>query len=255
MAKIVGLVGAVSGKVGNFVGAVVGGVQTMRVYQPIVANPRTVGQMLQRGKVNLAGQLTSVISRVAIEGLPGNARKRRSELNRTLINAVAEASNVYSVKGERIVLSKGNAVFQLSTDLGELSVGDSGQIQAEIGLIAPYDVAQLAGKTVRVVMLAVPKPIVTGQASPAMSVTDFSLASGARYFNTEVYVAGDAVNYNVFVYAIPMVLRDSRLLDYGYISSLEATGVVQLTGTMRTTGAYDFANSIYAGVKSVTTQP
>lgn len=43
-----GILGQFTGKVGNVVGAVSRGVQTTRVYQPIVNNPKTEKQILQR---------------------------------------------------------------------------------------------------------------------------------------------------------------------------------------------------------------
>ena len=43
-----GILGQFTGKIGNVVGAVSRGVQTTRVYQPIVNNPRTAKQIQQR---------------------------------------------------------------------------------------------------------------------------------------------------------------------------------------------------------------
>lgn len=94
MAKVVGLIGGTSGKVGNVVYAVSNGVQTARIYQPIVANPKTTAQILQRAKANLVGQLSSMVSKACIVGLGGNARERRSAfLRNALLKATASTSS------------------------------------------------------------------------------------------------------------------------------------------------------------------
>lgn len=85
MGKVVGLIGSASGKIGNLVYAVTNGIQTARVYQPIVANPKTTAQSLQRAKGNLCGQLSGMVSRECILGLGGNARIRRGEFLRNLL--------------------------------------------------------------------------------------------------------------------------------------------------------------------------
>lgn len=50
-------IGSGSGKVGNLVAYVRGGVQLTRVYQPIVANPDTTRQQVSRAKLKLSSEL------------------------------------------------------------------------------------------------------------------------------------------------------------------------------------------------------
>lgn len=54
MAKIVGLVGSGHGKLGNTVMTVRRGIQIARVYQPVVANPKSARQQMSRAKMGLA---------------------------------------------------------------------------------------------------------------------------------------------------------------------------------------------------------
>lgn len=54
MAKIVGIIGSGHGKLGNTVLAVRRGEQIARVYQPVVANPKSARQQLSRAKMSLA---------------------------------------------------------------------------------------------------------------------------------------------------------------------------------------------------------
>ena len=54
MAKITGLIGSGHGKLGNTVMTVRRGQQIARVYQPVVANPKSARQQLSRAKLRLA---------------------------------------------------------------------------------------------------------------------------------------------------------------------------------------------------------
>lgn len=54
MAKAVGLIGSLKGKVGNTVFATRRGIQIARVYQPVVAQPKSARQQLSRAKLALA---------------------------------------------------------------------------------------------------------------------------------------------------------------------------------------------------------
>lgn len=78
MAKVVGLVGSVSGKIGNFVYAVSNGQQTARVYQPNVANPKSGLQRLQRAKGNLIGQISKITPWQILTGLGTSKKERRA---------------------------------------------------------------------------------------------------------------------------------------------------------------------------------
>lgn len=88
MSKVVGLVGSASGKLGNVVYSVVNGVQTARVYQPVVANPKSQGQRLQRAKVNLVGQVSAITPWQILSGLGVNRRARRARFLRLAMQKV-----------------------------------------------------------------------------------------------------------------------------------------------------------------------
>lgn len=61
MAKIHGLNGVISGKLGNNVMAVRNGMQIVRQYNPYVANPKSEGQVAARAKLKLMSQLAAVM--------------------------------------------------------------------------------------------------------------------------------------------------------------------------------------------------
>lgn len=116
MAKIVGLVGTGSGRVGNVVlSKGPNGLTISRSYQPVVANPRTDAQLNQRAKINLAGRVSKLVPAQAISGLSmGSNRLNRQEFLANLIKScvVSKVSGVYqaSVLPEKVVFSHGTEV-------------------------------------------------------------------------------------------------------------------------------------------------
>lgn len=114
MAKVVGMIGSASGKIGNVVYSVSNGIQTAKVYQPVVANPKSRAQMLQRAKANLAGRLSAVTPRDAIVGLGDNNRQRRAAyLKNILLNATSTLSDgkyVAKLVPQNLVFSVGSTV-------------------------------------------------------------------------------------------------------------------------------------------------
>lgn len=92
MAKNVGLIGSVSGKVGNVVYAVTNGIQTVRAYQPVISNPKTRAQNIQRAKMNLIGRVSQITPKEVLMGLGSNARRRRSRFLSLGLNATTTAS-------------------------------------------------------------------------------------------------------------------------------------------------------------------
>lgn len=113
MGKFVGLIGTISGKVGNVV-FVKGekGTSYGRTYQPIVANPKTIGQVDQRAKMNLAGRMSQVTPFEAILGMGESKRMRRSEFTKNLlevatIDRTQPGSVVAKILPEDVVFSRG----------------------------------------------------------------------------------------------------------------------------------------------------
>lgn len=64
MAKIYGINGVITGKLGAAVYAVRNGEQISRQYQPVVANPSTEAQIAARAKLKLMSQLSAVMAPV-----------------------------------------------------------------------------------------------------------------------------------------------------------------------------------------------
>lgn len=114
MAKTPNGLGQYSGKVGGVVYAVQNGQQIVRSYQPVVRNPKSLSQRLQRAKANLVGQLSSVVPWQILEGLGANRRARRSRFLRLALNATtaqvseADASVLLAkLPNDKFVFSEG----------------------------------------------------------------------------------------------------------------------------------------------------
>lgn len=91
MAKFQGFIGTGRGKAGNLVFAKGDNGETIaRAYQPQVKNPRTAPQLMQRSKMNVIGQFSSLVAPALIAPLGmGGQRRNRSEFNRILLNSAS----------------------------------------------------------------------------------------------------------------------------------------------------------------------
>ena len=91
MAKIYGLNGVLRGRQGNNVFAVQNGTQVVKAYQPVVSNPRSQAQQIQRVKMALAGKLSSCAPAAALVGLPrpSNRDRRANFVSRIVLASTA----------------------------------------------------------------------------------------------------------------------------------------------------------------------
>lgn len=257
MAKIYGINGRITGKVGNTVFAVDGGIQVARQYNPIVANPRTPAQQVQRLKVNFAGQLSGGIVPAAIEALRGNARARRSAL---LSNLVKDAVKTVTVQGrtqirldaEKLVLSAGN-VDMPAVDFSTSVSADDVTVTGTLTINPLTEGGTLPkGVRLRVVMIVVPQ---TGNNVPkgVMSrVTDVELSGEKTLAVTEIFTPGvDPTIMNIAFYVIPLELVNANALAPGYVSGgLDgASRIFTLPTSMLTSGAYDYGRSRFVNMQ------
>lgn len=125
MAKSPNGLGQFSGKLGGVVYAVRGGEQIVRAYQPVVNNPKSTSQMLQRAKGNVVGRLSAITPREVIFGLGSNNIRRRSRfLQLALRNAKARFDGtdyVGSLPEDLLILSEGSFSAPFSFILASIS--------------------------------------------------------------------------------------------------------------------------------------
>lgn len=88
MSKSTNGLGQFRGKLGAVVYAVRNGQQIVRAYQPVVANPKSTAQSIQRAKGNLAGRISAITPWQILEGLGSNKYKRRSRFLRLLLTRI-----------------------------------------------------------------------------------------------------------------------------------------------------------------------
>lgn len=95
MARIYGLNGLIRGRQGNNVFSVQNGTQVLKVYNPVVANPRSLPQRTQRAKFALAGKMSSIVPNLAISGMSGsNSRGKRARFVQSLVNIATVSGTV-----------------------------------------------------------------------------------------------------------------------------------------------------------------
>lgn len=212
MAKVVGLVGSASGKIGNIVYAVTNGIQVARVYQPVVSNPKSSLQNMQRAKGNLAGRISSFVPRTAIMGLGNNNRIRRGEFLRLLLKAahVAMYEGAYQAKvaSEDVVFSKGAVPISVvqpsfSATGNSLNVTlygptDTAMSEADYAAMQTRLVAMIYDATSQDLVEVVTK-IVNKPEQAASSVTSMLVAHTAGYYAD--------------VFAIPMSTADGSAVS------------------------------------------
>lgn len=127
MAKLAGgALGVRRGKVGAEVYSVTGGIQVVKQYQPVVANPNTEGQQLQRLKMMVVGKITKAITPDMLVGL-GTRFSARSKFNKTMLRAaVARLSGGAGewkayVPPQALVFSEGVAAGSITAEPATLT--------------------------------------------------------------------------------------------------------------------------------------
>ena len=256
MAKIYGINGKLTGKVGNTVFAIDGGIQVARQYNPIVANPRTEAQQSQRMKVNLAGQMSKGIIPSAIEGLNGNRRQRRSALLSNLIkdvvtNQVTSAGSHVVFDAAKLRLSNGvkGLNFNVSFAIGESVVMGMKQIQITM-TPGETDGELPAGERVRFVVVGAPDPAETGLGGVVSAVADVVTEAGATQ-GVNIDIRGGELGdpYVYAVYAIPLTLVNEAVLSAGYVYGMTSGHYFVLPTSMETGGAYEYGATRFLGMK------
>ncbi len=131
MAKIYGINGVITGKLGAAVYAVRNGEQISRQYQPVVANPQTAGQIAARAKLKLLSQLSATYAPIIAIKRKGSVTARNMFLKRNYplagyANNQADISladvqltnSAVPLAGFSIDRTGTDMVLQLSDDMG-----------------------------------------------------------------------------------------------------------------------------------------
>lgn len=247
MAKVVGLVGAASGKIGNLVYAVTNGIQTARVYQPVVSNPKSTGQNLQRAKGNLAGRMSSFVPRTVLMGLGVNNRMRRSEFLRNILKN-ADAQNVEGVFEAKInpalvLFSKGSVTLPVTL---QTITAASHSVSVVLNGVTDTIIAPevYASRLVRLVAMVYDNT--TNELVEVSSKVATMPAQGATA-TTNMQVA-HAGGYDVFIYGIPMSTEDGTAASIDTsVVGLDDDDIAASLSVNGNAVVFDYGKSVFLG--------
>lgn len=203
MAKAIGLIGTLSGKVGNVVFCKGENGETItRAYQSQVNNPKSSAQTTQRAKLNLVGRLSQVTPAEVLVGLGDSKRRNRamflSNCLRAAVTAVVDGVLQANIDPEDIVFSKGSA--PMSATMGNVTIDATG---LETSLLLSD--ASLAGKYGERLIMAIIDPKSVGGYS-LIRYVDYVLEDAASNPVRINYGAIVAVDSMVVLYRVPFVL-------------------------------------------------
>lgn len=208
MGKFVGIIGTISGKVGNIVFSKGENGKTYgRTYQPVVANPKTTAQVDQRTKMNLVGKMSQVTPAAAIVAMGDNKRRARAEFNKNLLAvAVIDRDGVGNVTAKidpaDILFSKGAQAI-LATVSTPAAVTDTG-----VSLGITLQDAAMAGAYGERIVVAVIDPADKGGYSFVKTLDKVFDDTTAQTINVDF---GNTIEDQtmVCVYRCPFVLNET----------------------------------------------
>lgn len=131
MAKIVGIIGSGHGKLGNTVLAVRRGEQIARVYQPVVANPKSARQQFSRAKMRFTVGLLRPYLKALVAGW--NLSKPSYEFQKGVSVIIPQGNGILTFDDveNTFVVEKGNFTKALSAPLLEPISADHLNLDAE----------------------------------------------------------------------------------------------------------------------------
>lgn len=252
MAKFVGLIGTISGKVGTTVFSKgEKGLSYGRSYQPQVYNPKTLGQVDQRAKMNLVGRMSQVTPKSLLVGMSGdNNRQRRSAFNRGLL-FVAEVdrsspqSIIAKIAPEDVVFSEGAELLHATTTAPSVTA-------SSVSISLTLSDSTLAGTYGERVVVAVIDPSDKAgysQVFYADNVLDSTTAEQVT-INLPMSLANGSL---VAVYRIPFVLTTDAARYRAETMANDGTDII--ADMLQSAAGYvrGFGRSVFAA-KSVFTQ-
>lgn len=245
MAKFVGFIGTIRGKVGTTVFTKgENGMSYGRAYQPQVHNPKTAGQTDQRAKMNLIGRMSQVTPKELLAGMAGaNNRQRRSGFNRNLLNvATIDRSNpgtiIAKIEPESIIFSQGGETLHASALAPQLSAQE---VTIKLTLVDGV----LAGRYGERIVAAVVTPD-SKEGYSRVFYTDKMLDDTSEVTASIMLPAPLDDGSMVAVYRVPFVLTDEGA-NYR-AERMETDGVDIVASLVATNSGYvrGFGDSVFA---------
>lgn len=252
MAKFVGFVGTIRGKIGTTVFTKgENGMSYGRSYQPQVYNPKSAGQVDRRAIMNLVGRMTAVTPKPLLVGMYGsNNRQRRSAFNRNLLNVAtidrsALDSIIAKIAPEDVVFSEGVEVLRATATTPVVTANS-------VSMSLTLTDAALAGAYGERVVVAIIDPSNKAGYSQVLyldSMLDNIQAKAVTFALPQPLADGSMVA----VYRIPYVLNDEGVRYR--TETLNNDGVDIIANMLQSSNNYvrGFGRSVFSA-KSVFTQ-
>ena len=260
MAKGIGLIGNFKGKVGNMVGYKLtdsnsGNTQGIRVYQPIVKNPKTAAQAEQRAKlapINATYRALKMVIDRGNEGLPYGNKSRLAWLKQAFnpelmpwfekgkqpnypVVCQLTKGSLASINYE---VSEGSVAINAADVTTETSVATIGAISTV--LLAAYPQLK-AGDQITIVTI--------GNINDSMNavIESFVLDTASTVATTKFAAATGHINYNGFAdcYAGAIIISREGLQG----EHLRSTETIDLAASYQSEWPYDAASKT-AAIKS-----
>lgn len=251
MARLFGLNGIIRGRQGNNVYSVQNGTQVLKVYQPAVSNPKTIGQREQRSKFALAGKISSATPSTALVGMIGGSpRSRRGEfvsnIVRNATTSLGATGVVATIDFAKIMFSQGAVpVYSSVPTVTAVWAGTAGR------------------ENIRVTMSSMALPQITPAGYgeryvialfDGISYNLEEIRTGIRSSSTQVdllFRIGDRRDLRVVAYTIPYMSNDAALA-FRSSNLYDSESAVNLLGS-QPAGAttLDFGNSVMLAVVPV----
>lgn len=258
MGKSVGLIGDITGKVGNVVFYKRGKTQAARVYVSKPRNPKTAAQLNQRMKMALAGRLASIVPAAAIEGFGGDRSFNRGRFSsNVLLNSTSGSGSRVGIDERLIVFSEGAQplLFWHTTEEGTGTVNSRSVV---INTSLREGVELPAGYGERYVVLFL--NMTTSQFDYAVTgiVTPPADVSSASQDVVSVKVGDRTSVYRAIIYMYPFAFADGD--GYGrfrvsYVGTEDGTIVVDGETGERLETRLVFGRSVWQSSKMLPVVP
>lgn len=212
MAKTPIGLGQFSGRVGGVVYAVQAGRQVVRAYQPVVSNPKSSSQSIQRAKGNLVGRISKITPWQILEGLGDNKFNRRSRFLRLLLRNVTAGQAAGDPSTFNAKLNDSDFVFSEGTLIPLYSIGsmvlENVSVSATVSRASSAAAAEAAAQGLLIVL-------VIKQASGEWEEVQYKFLRPSDLATTPVQVTFEHRSegaYTAILYAAPFGSVDGSAL-------------------------------------------
>lgn len=229
--KLSGITGKGTGKLGSSVFAVNSGEQIVRQYQPVVANPSTVGQVEQRSKLKLMSQLAAAYAAVLAFRKDGMKSARNLFISKNIDN-VSFNEETATINLPAMQLTAG------STGIPAVTVSRNGSTALNVALEG--DASKVCARVVYVAM----EKTVDGSVRYLDSAVVNTAGTGGTFAGTLAYSAKEVV---VYAYGIKDLSANADAMFGNYAVST-GTQVASLIAS-RSMSASDFGFTKTVGIQ------